>query len=126
MIWEVFLVGGAKSHGASSTLLGLARFLFVCSTSRALLRRVAGLLMSAMCLLTLEMRGDLARCLARYSGWQSMGFVAVATVARLTGRFSLVVLERVVMAMVVGDRGGELTFRTTRRMARMKINERNF
>jgi hypothetical protein len=30
------------------------------------------------------------------------------------------------MAMVVGDWGGELTFRTKRRMARMKINERNF
>ncbi len=55
-----------------------------------------------------------------------MGFAAVVTVARLTGRFSLVVLERVAMAMVVGDRGGELTFRATRRMARMKINERNF
>ena len=55
-----------------------------------------------------------------------MGFAAVATVARLTGRFSLVVLERVVMAMVVGDRGGELTFRTTRRMVRMKQNGRSF
>ena len=109
MICEVGLFRAALSEG----------FLLICIILRALSRRVDGLLMSARCLLTLEMRGDLARRLARCSGWRSMGFAAVTTVARLTG-FSLVVLERVVMAMAVGDRGVELTFRMTRRMTRMK------
>ena len=76
-----------------------------------------GLLISAKCLLTLEEGGDFARRFACKRGLRSMGEAAVMTVDRLPG-FSLVLPKRVVMAMVVTIRDGELTFRIRNRRPR--------
>ncbi len=124
VITPLLSVGDGRSRSASRLLSRLSDvgLLLGCIASRMLLRRVVGLLISARYLLTLEVRGDLARCLERQSWWRSTGVAAMAINAWLIG-FSLGIAEHVVMAMVGGGWCVVLTFRMRRRLVRLKINE---
>ncbi len=73
--------------------------LFTHRVLSALLRRVVGLLISARCLLMLDVRGDLVSHLECRPWWRLRGVVVVATSDLLNG-FSLVDVECVVMAIV--------------------------